>query len=304
MKSHLAAAAACLSLGLVIGYSQTTADGNESRNPVSIAQRAEVLALLDAAEQGGAVDRNRLASLVATLRTDSNLPEHDRFVIASRARGLVIKETRNQSYGDRLSAYEQAAREMAGAFPSEAEPYESLLALADDQPELVAAERIARELLGSAAPEALKAGAQIILDRLAMVGKPLPYALEDGAGSLHGPETYRGKVVVLYAWTGRTKNRPTWVGGLLRQGNDQVVFIGLNFDPDRSEAIAKTGEVALGSLQIYDPKGLGGAVARQLRITRVPTIYLIDQDGILRDVHGGFDLPQKLAALLAKGGRS
>jgi hypothetical protein len=192
---------------------------------------------------------------------------------------------------------------MAAAYPGQVEPYYSLMALAEDQPDPTLGAKLAMDLLAMPAPAEIKARAQDLLDREAMVGLPLTFLFQDSTGNSLSSDQNRGKVVVIYAWTGRAQGSATWVGRLLKQGGDQVVYLGLNFDEDRENAETLMKIIAPGSVQVYDPAGLAGAKARQLRLTRVPAVYLIDQTGVLRDVRAIENSPAKLAALLAKGGQ-
>ena len=301
-------------LGLLAGFAQTSGTGNTAPEVPALqqppparpeqARLTETMALMAAAEKGDLSARPRLNDLAAAVRQDKGLPEHDRFVIASRLNGLAIAETPGLDRAGRLAAYERSAREMVAAFPGEPEPYYSLLALAEDQPDPTLGAHIARDLLAMPAPPEAKARAQILLDREAMVGRAFTFSFHDSTGNLLSPEQYRGKLVVLYVWTGRSQSSATWVGNLVKQGGDQVVYIGLNFDEDRQNAETLVKVLAPGSVQVYDPTGLAGDTARQLRLTRVPAIYLIDQAGVLQDVRARENFPAKLSALLAKGGGS
>ncbi len=260
------------------------------------------MTLLSVAESGDRSQSSRLTTLVNTLRGDADLPEYDRYVLVARAAALDLKPT-GKDRKAKFAAYADLARKLIAEFPNQTEPYASLLALAEDSPETGAAGPLAIELMDSKAPDAIKAAASRILDREAMVGTPLDLAATSSTGQPLTLSKFRGKVVVLYTWTGRATGSSGWVQRLIAQGNTQVVFVGLNLDADSAAAQAQMAKVAPDSIQIYDPTGPDGAIATALHLTRCPSIYLIDRSGILQDVHGLDQFKDKLTKLVGGTGK-
>lgn len=302
-----------LSLALLCGAhsilsAQPASPGQDSVPPNGNAASAAVdqtLKLLDAMAAGDQSGQAKLTALVAAVTQDARVSDHEKFVIASRARDLGIHNTQGLTPARRLQAYEQSARAMIAAYPGERAPYEAFLALANDQADGPTGGGLARELLTMRAPADVKAGAQTLLDRLAMVGKPLSATVQQSIDLPFDIASYRGKVVVLYAWTGVGASSYQWVRGLLQLGGSDIVFLGFNFDRDRNDALAKSIEVAAGAPQFFDPAGLDGLLARRLHFSRVPCIYLIDRAGVVRSVTVWRNLPQEIAQLVAeKGGQS
>ena len=287
---------------------EITETAEELPTEAELASRAtwdETLSLLTALEQSESADRTRLNALAEEVRQDPNLSEHERFVVAARVGGLAIKETSELSRTARFAAYESLAKTLMAEFPEQPEPYESLLALANDQPDPTLGKQLAEELLASAAPEPIKTGAQRLLARKDMIGQPLTLNYQDSQGVTLDLQTYRGNIVLLYIWTALDENSPYWISDLLGQGSEEIVCIGLNLDADRQTAEAKINEVALDSLQIYDSGGLTGSIAEQLHLSRVPSLYLIDRSGVVRTVNPWMsELGQKLNQLLQEGGQS
>ncbi len=283
---------------------ETVKDLPTAAELASKATHEETLSLLTALEKGQSADRSRLSALVEEVRQDPNLSEHDRFVIASRVGGLDIKETPGLTRATRFAAYEELAKTLMAEFPDQVEPYESLLALANDHDDSVKGEQLARQLLSSVAPASVKNGAQRLLNRKAMVDNPIDLSLQDSEGVTLNLSELQGKVVVLYAWTALGENSHLWVSRLLEKGGENVVFVGLNLDADTQAAQTKINCLAPGSLQLYDPGGLNGALASQLNLGRVPSVYLIDHSGIVRAVDVWKELPEKLTQLVKEGGQS
>ena len=171
-----------------------------------------------------------------------------------------------------------------------------MLALAEDSTDAGSAGAFALDLTQAPnAPDSIKSAASRILDREAMVGTPVDFATTDSRGTPITLAQFRGKVVVLYVWTSRAPGSANWVGKFIAQGNNQVVFLGINLDADSAAAQAQMAQVAPGSLQIYDSTG---QFATALVLTRCPTVYLFDRRGVLQDVHGTDLFTDKLTKIL------
>lgn len=265
--------------------------------PTAQVQLTEALALVTAAEQGDRTQAKRLAALVDAVRGDIALPEYDRYVLVARANALDLKPAGDDQRA-KFSAYADLDRRLIAEFPRQPEPYASLLALAEDSADTAAAGQLAVELLDSKAPEAIKFGAGRLLDREAMVKTVIDFSATDSEGRAITLGQFRGKVVVLYVWSGQGKGGATWVQSFVGRGNSQTIFVGLNFDPDEKTARAQMEQVAPNSLQIYEPLGWSGPTATALKITRSHTIYLVDRKGVLQDVHGWDEFQAKLDRLV------
>jgi peroxiredoxin len=257
----------------------------------------EALTLVNAAERGDGQHTARLAALVGEVRKDTTIPEYDRYVLVARAGALEMKPA-GTDQKSKLDAYAALDRNLIAEFPRQSEPYASLLALAEDSTDTDAAGQLAVELLDSKAPETVKIGAGRLLDREAMVKTPITFSAQDGEGRPLTLDQFRGKVVVLYVWSGQAKGGASWVQALVAKGSDQTVFVGFNFDSDEKTARLQMAQVAPNSLQVYDPTGFGGTVASTLKLTRNRTVYLVDRNGVLQDVHGMVHFDDKLAQLL------
>lgn len=258
---------------------------------------SDALALVTAAEKGDRSQDGTLAAMVSTLRADPDVPEYDRYVLVARATALNMPPT-GKDRKAKFAAYADLARTLYKEFPQQSEPYLSLLALAEDSPDTASAAVLAQELLDSKAPDAIKTSAGRLLDREAMVGTPVDFSATDSNGNPLTLSQFRGNVVVLYVWTGRASGAANWVQKFLAQGNSQVVFVGLNFDSDQAAAQAQMAQVAPGSIQVYDSSGLDGSLAAALHLTRCPSVYLLDRNGVLQDVHGIELFNDKLTKLL------
>ena len=235
------------------------------------AKAQEALALIRAAELGGAIAPARITASVQAAKQESKLPEHTRFVVASRARELAIEQGPKLDFAGQLAAYEASARAMIEEFPARAEPYEALLAIARDQPDGKVAAKIARDLSASnETSEEIKSAANALLAREDLVGQKIDLAAF--LGDKFQSESLRGKVIVLHSWAPTDENSMAMRGWLEQQASSRIEPVGVDLSAPSKEAAS-------------------------LRLSQPGMIYLIDDQGVLRDVLGRQGLQEKLAAL-------
>lgn len=255
------------------------------------ARRLEILSLIQAEEAGDAATGSRLAQAVASLRADPKLPAK------IRAHGAAAYEftraVRDQpDEAARHDALEKTARALIQEFPAEMPGYEALLALSRAA-EPAKAEALARELAAASAPAPIRASAQTLLDRYALVGRPLADILPATASELK-TSLPAGQPIIIYSWA-------TWGPGSIELGRmiqaRRFAAAGICLDDDLAAARRLQHEAGLGGQHIYDGKGREGEIATQLKFSTAGQIYLVDAQGVIRDVRGGEGLEAKLAAL-------
>lgn len=258
------------------------------------AKLAEVRALVAANQAGDATIDGRLSSTLTSLRADQTVSASIRVQAVSAC--LFPKAMRGAKNSvDRLAAAANVARGLAVEFPDQPQGTESLVTIAAASDEGVA-RQLASEVLAMPAPTAIKQRAQALLDRFALVGKPLAGEL-DGAdlGSIKAT-VVANRPSIIYTWA-------TWSPGSLRlaaelkKSNPAANIIGLNLDHDTTaaEALAQKEEL-VGSL-VYDDRGIGGALAQRLKVYSAPQVVLVDAQGIIRDMRGESGMQQKLQSL-------
>lgn len=275
--------------------------GHPDAEKASAARQIEALLLMRAAELGAVGLDTRLATSVATVRSDAKLPAYDRYVVASRANEVALRSRSGLGRGALLAGYEQSARQMIAEFPDQAEPYQALVALADDQSDVSHGLALAQEVANSAAPAAIKSDAQRLADRLALVGTAPGLVLPLGESRTYSLGDSHGKPVVIYTWS-MADERSLKMARWLKDGaGEQVSLIGINLDHDSAAASAQAGKLGLAASQVYSPEGMQSPWAQQLHFSASGTIYLFDTGGVLRDVHGERQFQAKLATL-KKGG--
>jgi len=257
----------------------------------SEARNIEIFSLIGALEEGDATVSGRLEQAVSALRSDPQISTQIRAQGAAAfefTRGL--REVRGLEA--RMDTTERVARSLIREFPAEAPGYEALWAVAKSRP-LEESVKLARELLTTEAPPALKTGAQTLLDRYALTGRPLASALDESGLKVLAkfPE---GLPLIVYSWA-------SWGPGSLELGRmiqaRRFVALGVCLDEDTAQAGRMAHSLGLGGEHIYDENGLQGPVVARLKFSTAGQIYLVDEAGVIRDVRGGEDFESKLAAL-------
>jgi thiol-disulfide isomerase/thioredoxin len=141
--------------------------------------------------------------------------------------------------------------------------------------------------------------------RLQWRGKPAPdWKLSDLSGRRHSLSDYRGKVVILDWWY---KDCPWCILAMpalsevaRRYADRPVSVLGMNVDRDSADARFAVDKVKPGYLSLL----AGRDVAKEYGVTGYPTLFVIDKQGRVADVHTGYSkdlttlLSKKLDALL------
>jgi thiol-disulfide isomerase/thioredoxin len=106
---------------------------------------------------------------------------------------------------------------------------------------------------------------------------------------------YQGKVVLLdfwASWCSPCKASFPWLNSLHEKyGPDGLVVIAVNLDKKREPADRFLNATPVGFRVVYDPKG---KLAEQYQLRVMPTSFVYDRNGALRETHTGF-LKEKTA---------
>ena len=135
------------------------------------------------------------------------------------------------------------------------------------------------------------------------IGQPtpplrLPLAGGGGEVDLHG---YRGKVILLNFWATWCEpckaEMPVFERALQRYRDRGLVVLGVDFQERDEEVTAFLRTVGVTFPSMIDSTG---EVSRQWRATGLPTTFLIDRQGIIRDVRVGAFTEEMLEGRLTK----
>jgi hypothetical protein len=259
------------------------------------AQKLEALASLEGIISDDAANRTTALKIAGDYRNDKRNAASDRFEVASAMeRGELSRKLGGVSwYGNAIEA-EILGDRLRNEFGELPEVYGFYLNVAENGSCFNSGD-VATKILQLSPPAGIRSSAQRVLDRWKLIGRPLDLALKkaDGTETSLGALAGKRTIVVVYS-SERDQAGPPGLGGFRRTPPAGVnwVYIALGAAPNPA---AQSGSVVPGTLCV-ETLGLKSTTAQQLKVSRLPAVYVLNEKKALF----GFGRIDELPWLLAR----
>ncbi|MGO8763664.1 MAG: TlpA family protein disulfide reductase [Limisphaerales bacterium] len=194
-------------------------------------------------------------------------------------------------------------RELIKRHPEREKPYELLLSLATMLPD-DKARPIANEILTDPVPDSLKDKAKALLRRFDNVGKPLDMKFTAIDGREVDLSQMKGKVVLIDFWATWcvpcVEKIPLLKGTYEKFHSRGFDVVGVSADTDEKALKKFVQQHELLWPEYFERQGPQNKFEAEFVIDAIPTLWLVDKQGNLREIDASKDLQGKVEKLLAE----
>ena len=247
-----------------------------------------------AIELGETNQQARADALESKLVADKSISEDRRLEIAVNGLQRRAELKRDDGIEAFLGELEKGVRQVRRDFPDRQEGYvlmAQMVQFYSRQSLGEPATRLARELQQAPVNDELKQTVQVLVRRFEFMGKPFDFKAKSVAGSELDVSKMRGKVVLIDFWASWCQ--PCLISiPVLKKAYSQLKskgfeIIGVNLDDDRASMDRVLKKLEMTWPQLFDGQARSGPIPTKYGVNGIPSMWLIDKQGVLREVIEG-----------------